>query len=174
MRTDIQTQHYIFTDNDRARPCDVYSFQVTARNDAGIGNPSEIITGSLPSLPDISAVEDSLQHSLAKANGSVTLRVQFNVNSELQTMTYQVVKDVLPLQEAMACPEYPVMKYTLVLEDSEGDRNETSLSLTGNVSISGLMENVCYTYYIVAVNSVGNSTSSSRSISKSVLLNTLT
>ena len=80
MRTDIQTQHYIFTDGNRARPCDVYSFQVTARNDAGMGNPSEIITGSLPSLPDMSAVEDSLQHSLAKADGSVTMRVQFNVN----------------------------------------------------------------------------------------------
>ena len=66
----------------------------------------------------------------------------------------------------MTCPDYPVMKYTLVLEDSEGNRNETSLSLAGNVSISGLMENVCYIYYIVAVNSVGNSTSSSRSISK--------
>ena len=91
MRTDIQTQHFIFTDDNRARSCDVYSFQVTARNDAGIGNPSEIITGSLPSLPDISAVEDSLQHSLAKANGSVTLRVQFNVNSELQTTTYQII-----------------------------------------------------------------------------------
>ena len=79
----------------QSRPCDVYSFQVTARNDVGIGNPSEIIIGSLPSLPDISAVEDSLQHSLAKANGSVTLRVQFNVNSELQTTTYQIIKIIL-------------------------------------------------------------------------------
>ena len=76
MRTDIQTLHYIFTDNNITRPCDVYSFQVTARNDVEIGDSSEIITGSLPSLPDMSAVEDSLQHSL---------RVQFNVNSELFT-----------------------------------------------------------------------------------------
>ena len=59
MRTDIQTLHYIFTDNNITRPCDVYSFQVTARNDVGIGDSSEIITGSLPSLPDMSAVEDS-------------------------------------------------------------------------------------------------------------------
>ena len=58
------------------------------------------------------------------------------------------------------------MKYTLVLEDSEGNRNETSLSLTGNRSISGLMENVHYTYYIVAVNIIGNNTSSSRSMSE--------
>ena len=65
------------------------------------------------------------------------------------------------------------MKYTLVLEDSEGNRNETSLSLAGSGSISGLMENVHYTYYIVAINSIGNSTSSSKSISKSVLLITL-
>ena len=67
MRTDIQTLHYVFTDDmSQSRPCDVYSFQVTARNDVGIDNSSEIITGSLPSLPDISAVEDSLQHFLVK------------------------------------------------------------------------------------------------------------
>ena len=48
----IQDQHYIFTLED-STSCDVYSFQVTAVNGAGTGTPSEIITRSLPSLPDI-------------------------------------------------------------------------------------------------------------------------
>ena len=91
------------------------------------------------------------------------------MNSELYIL-YQVVKNILPLQEATACPAYPVMNYTLVLEDFEGNRNEMSLSLTGSGSISGLMENIRYTYYIVAINSIGNSTSSSRSISELISL----
>ena len=71
----IRNLYYIFTDN--SPNCDVYRFQVSALNEAGVTNSNEIITRSLPSLPDISAVEDSLQHSLAKAD---TLIVQFNVN----------------------------------------------------------------------------------------------
>ena len=74
----IQDQHYIFTLED-STSCDVYSFQVTAVNGAGTGNTSEIITRSLPSLPDISPVQDSLQHSLARTASGVTLSVTFNV-----------------------------------------------------------------------------------------------
>ena len=61
-------------------PCDVYSFQVTAVNDAGASEPSEIITRNLPSLPDLSPVEDSLYHSLVKGAGGVMLSVMFNVS----------------------------------------------------------------------------------------------
>ena len=74
----IQDQHYIFTLED-STSCDVYSFQVTAVNGAGTGTPSEIITRSLPSLPDISPVQDSLQHSLVRTASGVTLSVTFNV-----------------------------------------------------------------------------------------------
>ena len=74
----IQDQHYIFTLED-STSCDVYSFQVTAMNGAGTGTPSEIITRSLPSLPDISPVQDSLQHSLVRTASGVTLSVTFNV-----------------------------------------------------------------------------------------------
>ena len=76
----IQDQHYIFTLED-STSCDVYSFQVTAVNGAGTGTPSEIITRSLPSLPDISSVQDSLQHSLVRTASGVTLSVIFNVRT---------------------------------------------------------------------------------------------
>lgn len=59
--------------------CDVYSFQVTAGNAAGISTPSDSIIRSFPSLPDISPVEDSLQHSLTKTEQGVELTVTFNV-----------------------------------------------------------------------------------------------
>ena len=75
----IQQQYYILTIED-ASPCDVYSFQVTAVNDAGASEPSEIITRNLPSLPDLSLVEDSLYHSLVKGAGGVMLSVMFNVS----------------------------------------------------------------------------------------------
>ena len=78
----IQDQHYIFTIED-STSCDVYSFQVTAVNDAGTGTPSEIITRRLPSLPDISPVQDSLQHSLVRTASRVTLSVTFNVRTLL-------------------------------------------------------------------------------------------
>ena len=74
----IQDQHYILTLED-STSCDVYSFQVTAVNGAGTGAPNEIITKSPPSLPDISPVQDSLQHSLVRTTSGVTLSVTFNV-----------------------------------------------------------------------------------------------
>ena len=82
----IQDQHYIFTLED-STSCDVYSFQVTAVNGAGTGTPSETITRSLPSLPDISPVQDSLQHSIVRTASGVTLSVTFNVrNHKLYAM----------------------------------------------------------------------------------------
>ena len=75
----IQVQHYIFTLED-STSCDVYSFQVTAVNGAGTGTPSQIITRSLPSLPDISPVQNSL-HSLVRTASGVTLSVTFNVRT---------------------------------------------------------------------------------------------
>ena len=75
----IQQQYYILAVEDPS-PCDVYSFQVTAMNDAGAGEPSEIITRNLPSLPDLSPVEDSLHHSLVKSAEGMMLSVMFNVS----------------------------------------------------------------------------------------------
>ncbi len=76
----ITTQHYNFTMEGDPSSCDVYTFQITALNDAGASDPSEIITRSLPSLPDISQVEDSLQHSLVNTEDGITLNVTFDVS----------------------------------------------------------------------------------------------
>ncbi len=77
----ISQQHYIFTPTGGGNTsCDVYTFQITALNESGASDPSEIITRSLPSLPDISQVEDSLQHSLVYTEeDGFTLNVTFNV-----------------------------------------------------------------------------------------------
>ncbi len=56
------------------------TFQITSFNAAGVSDPSEIITRSLPSLPDISQVEDSLQHSLVNTEDGITLNVTFDVS----------------------------------------------------------------------------------------------
>ena len=50
--------------------------------------------------------------------------------------------------------------YTLVVEDSEGNGATQTSQATGdivNVSISGLMENVCYSYHVLATNQFGHS-----------------
>ncbi len=73
----ITTQHYNFTMGGDPSSCDVYTFQITALNDAGASDPSEIITRSLPSLPDISQV----QHSLVNTEDGLKLNVTFNVTT---------------------------------------------------------------------------------------------
>lgn len=70
---------YIFR-ADNLRSCDAYRFRVMGRNDARNGSFVNIIM-SLFSLPDMSAVEDSLKQSLIKTAGRVTLRVTFQVRA---------------------------------------------------------------------------------------------
>ena len=76
--TGIQEQNYIFNGSSSAS-CDTYSFQVTAFNAAGAGNPSEVITWSPSLLPDISQVEESLNHSLMVTGEGVQLIISFQV-----------------------------------------------------------------------------------------------
>ena len=86
--TGIQEQNYIFT----ALPsCDIYGFQVTAINAAGASNPSQVITRSLPSLLDISPVEESLSHSLMVTGEGVQLTVSFQVSArgKQKVLSYQ-------------------------------------------------------------------------------------
>ena len=74
-----QEQHHIFSVRD-STSCDTYSFQVTAMADSGDSDPSEVITRSIPSLPDISLVVNSVDHSLAKtANSQFTLNIRIQV-----------------------------------------------------------------------------------------------
>ena len=73
----IRDHHYVLT---IAGCGDVYSVQVIARNDAGSSNISEPLEVSVPSIPDVAPIEDSLQYSLAKSSlTGVTLTVTLNV-----------------------------------------------------------------------------------------------
>ncbi len=78
----ITTQNYNFTMEGDPSSCDVYAFRITALNDAGASDPSEVITRSLPTSPDISQVEDSLQHSLVNTKDAdgLKLNVSFDVS----------------------------------------------------------------------------------------------
>lgn len=76
----IKTAQYyhVITSADKTS-CDVYSIQVGARNNAGSSSPSDGITQTFSSLPDIFPLEDSLQHSLTKTADGVVLTITFNV-----------------------------------------------------------------------------------------------
>ncbi len=87
----ISQQHYIFTPTGGGNTsCDVYTFQMTALNGAGASDPSasEIITRSLPSLPDTSQVEDSLQHYLVNTEDDLKLNVTFDVSMCISSNIY--------------------------------------------------------------------------------------
>ena len=50
--------------------------------------------------------------------------------------------------------------YTLVVEESEGNRATQTSQATGdivNITISGLIENTCYRYQVLATNQFGDS-----------------
>ena len=155
----IQDQHYIFTLED-STSCDVYSFQVTAVNGAGTGTPSEIITRSLPSLPDISPVQDSLQHSLVRTASGVTLSVTFNVRT-LLTMTCHNV--CVYTQGATSCPDNPVTNHTLVLiKSGTSDMEVITLVETHGVFLLEeryVKENSLYFYHVLVIHNTGTAQS---------------
>ncbi len=139
----ISEQNRILTVEDTTS-CDVYSFQVTARNAAG-SNSSDNITSSFPSLPDISQVEDSSQHSLVKTTAGISLTVTLHI--------------------AMQCPDYPVHNYTLVVNNGNWSLSttQTSQATSGaqvKLVVEALMENSQFTYYVKATNRFGDSNSS--------------
>ena len=76
MRTSQLNSVIPFSDNTS---CNNYSIQVVANNSAGQGPPSDVIIRSVPSLPEISAVEESLLYTLRRTSSGVTLDVLLNV-----------------------------------------------------------------------------------------------
>ena len=61
----------------------------------------------------------------------------------------------------MTCP---VLNYTLVVEDPEGDITTRTSQATGDIvsiTIPGLMENTRYSYHVIATNQFGDSNPSS-------------
>ena len=76
MRTSQLNTMVTFSDSTS---CSNYSIQVVANNSAGQGPPSDAIIRSVPSLPKISAVEESLQDTLRRTSSGITLDVTLNV-----------------------------------------------------------------------------------------------
>ena len=81
----LSEPYHVFTAPEDAPPCEVYNFSVTATyvganyTGAGCSVPSPVLSTMLPSLPDINRLESSLNHSLEKQSGEVTLSVYFEV-----------------------------------------------------------------------------------------------
>ena len=89
-------ESYVFTAPEGAQPCDVYNFSVTTNYDvvgakytgAGCSVPSPVLSMMLPSLPDISSLESSLQYSLQKeSDGGITMRITFMVSCFFSSCT---------------------------------------------------------------------------------------
>ena len=78
MISQIEGLEFNFTKED-TKACNVFSFVVTATNAAGESAPSEMISRSLPTIPDISLVQESLKYSIAKTTEGVFLTVKINV-----------------------------------------------------------------------------------------------
>ena len=83
----LNESYYHFTAPKGAPPCEVYNFSVTATyvgatyTGAGCSVPSPVLSRMLPSLPNISGLESSLNFSLTRqSDGRVTLRVYFLVS----------------------------------------------------------------------------------------------
>ena len=77
--------HHIFTAPEGAPACEVYNFSVTAfyigaiYTGAGCSVPSPTLSQMLPSLPNISRLESSLDYVLEKQSTSFAVEVSFEV-----------------------------------------------------------------------------------------------
>ena len=59
-----------------------------------------------------------------------------------------------------SCPDYRVQEYTLVVEDSRGQRTNATSQATGgivDIAIGGLPEDTPHSYHVLAINQIGNS-----------------
>ena len=77
-----QIQHtldtfYIFS--PIGSPCEEHQINVTARNEAGVSEPGEALFSSLPLPPSVGTVESSLQYSVRKSEGKVTVAITHQV-----------------------------------------------------------------------------------------------
>ena len=74
--------YFTFTAPEGAPPCEVYNFSVTATYDivgatytgAGCSVPSPVLSRMLPSLPNVTKLESSLDYSLELKSGGITLK----------------------------------------------------------------------------------------------------
>ena len=59
--------------------CEEYEFQVIAKNDVDTSLTSEAVTSHLPLLPNVHAVESSLQTTVMKGGSGVTVNITHQV-----------------------------------------------------------------------------------------------
>ena len=79
----LDTPYFTFTAPEGAPPCEVYNFSVTATYDivgatytgAGCSVPSPVLSRMLPSLPNVTKLESSLDYSLELKSGGITLKL---------------------------------------------------------------------------------------------------
>ena len=80
----LSEPYFVFTAPEGAPPCEIYSFSITAiNNTVGVtytgDGCTQVLSTMLPSLPDISRLEESLSYSLEKQSGKVFLNISFQV-----------------------------------------------------------------------------------------------
>ena len=81
----LNESYYYFTAPEGAPPCEVYNFSVTATSvgatytGAGCSVPSPVLSTMLPSLPNISRLESSLNYVLQKQSTAFVIEVSFEV-----------------------------------------------------------------------------------------------
>ena len=74
VRETVQQPYYVLS------RCGMFEIQVQAVNGAGESEPSNIVKVSLPLLPDISPVSNSLSHRVYKYNGEIMVQISFEVS----------------------------------------------------------------------------------------------
>ena len=83
----LNRTYYVFTALEGAPPCEVYNFSVTATyigatyTGAGCRAPSPVLSTMLPSPPNISGLESSLNFILSKKFRDLSLHISFEVST---------------------------------------------------------------------------------------------
>ena len=82
----LQKPYHIFTAPEGAPPCEVYNFSVTAAyigatyTGAGCSDTTTVLSRMMPSLPNISRLESTLDYVLEKRSTSFVVKVSFEVS----------------------------------------------------------------------------------------------
>ena len=95
-RRDFQLQetYYEFNESENAPACEVYNFSVTATyvgatyTGDGCSEPSPVISRMLPSLPVIKGEQSSVNLTVEKSSGELTVSVDFKVKGHLPCASY--------------------------------------------------------------------------------------
>ena len=78
---EITQLYYIYQLNTYAIKCGTFLAFIKTVNGAGESAPSNNVT--IPSLPDIAPVSDSLRHQVWRSSGEIMVSVSFEVNYNL-------------------------------------------------------------------------------------------